>query len=326
MVLKRPATAAPEDHPKAKRSKKVEGLYARFKGKSIPEPRLARLKVKGKCCKAICWNVGGLRSVLEKRPQVFQKLVQSERPAVLAILEHRLQEGQHVQDATKKLSSLLPEYTAVKFACSKVKLGYSGVAMLIHKDFAPQAKMTAVKLEKGADEGRTMVVELPKLFVVACYVVNSGDGLKRLKDRLQHWDPKLRAYLQGLARKKPVLLLGDLNVAHGDADIWNLEAPHVPKSASTTPEERASFGKLLQAGFVDCFAQQHPEARGAFTYWSVRAGNRKPNRGLRLDYAVASAGMLSKAKSGAKVADAFHLPAYAPAGDHCPVGATVKLA
>merc|ERR1719450_1749183 len=103
--------------------------------------------------------------------------------------------------------------------------------------------------------------------------MNSGEGLVRLKERLEKWDPRLRSYLQGLAKKKPVLLLGDLNVAHRDADIWNLEAPHVPKSSTTTPEERASFGKLLTSGFVDAFAELHPAARGAFTYWSIRAGN-----------------------------------------------------
>merc|ERR1712032_140779 len=181
------------------------------------------------------------------------------------------------------------------------------------------------KLEKGADEGRTICVDMPKLFVVVSYVMNSGDGLVRLKKRLGHWDPKMRSYLQSLSKKKPVVLLGDLNVAHRDEDIWNVEAPHVPKSSTTTPEERASFGKLLQAGFVDGFAHMHPDVKGAFTYWSVRAGNRKPNRGLRLDYAIASEGMFKKTKPGAKLADAFHLPAYAPSGDHCPVGAIVRV-
>lgn len=201
MVVKRPASAA-ADAPQAKRSKKAEGLYERFKGKSIPEPRLATLKVKGNCCKAIAWNVGGLRAVLAKRPQVLQKLVRSEKPAVFAFMEHKLQEGQHVEEATKTLGSLLPEYTSVRFACSKVKLGYSGVAVMLHKDVAQKAKVTPVKLEKGADEGRTVCVELPKLFVVVCYVMNSGDGLKRHKERLQQFDPKLRSYLQGLAKKE----------------------------------------------------------------------------------------------------------------------------
>merc|ERR1712187_874609 len=109
---------------------------------------------------------------------------------------------------------------------------------------------------------------------------------------------------------------------HRDADIWNLEAPHVPKSSTTTPEERASFGRLLEGGFVDGFAQLHPEARGAFTYWSVRAGNRRPNRGLRLDYAVVSDDMVS-GRRGPRLLDVVHLASYAPAGDHCPVSATL---
>jgi len=180
------------------------------------------------------------------------------------------------------------------------------------------------KLEQGPDEGRTISVEYPKLHVVLCYVMNSGDGLCRHAERLKRFDPSLRSHLKGLARSKPVILMGDLNVAHRNKDIWNSEAPHVPKSASTTPEERESFDKLLADGFVDGFAHLHPEHNGAFTYWSVRAGNRKPNRGLRLDYAVVSQSMVSGG-AGAKLRDAFHLPKYAPGGDHCPIGASIAF-
>jgi len=207
--MKRPATAIAEDaQPKTKHGKRAEGLYARFKGKSIPEPRLpARKKMPSNACKAIVWNVGGLRALLGNRPQLLRGLVRTEKPAVLGFLEHKLQEGEQVKAATEALGSLLPDYTCARFACSKKKLGYSGVAVLLRKDVAPKAKVVSVKLETGADEGRTICVEMPKFFIVFSYVVNSGDGLVRLKERLGQWDKKLRSYLQGLAKRKPVVLL-----------------------------------------------------------------------------------------------------------------------
>jgi len=317
VVKKKPATDSRE--PPKKRTKRVEGLYEKYKGKSIPEPKVKRLGAhSSRTFKAVCWNVGGLRALLANRGQQLQKLVKEERPSLLGILEHKLQEGEHVEQVTQTLKVLLPEYDSF-FSCSKVKKGYSGTAVLLRRDVVESgAKVKFVQLERGSDEGRTIVVETAKLFVVICYVMNSGDGLVRLKERLEQWDPKLRAYLVGLSKKKPVLLLGDLNVAHRNVDIWNAEAPHVPKSASTTPEERKSFGKLLGAGFVDGFVRKHYETKGAFTYWSIRAGNRKPNRGLRLDYVVVSTSMVDR------LIDAFHLPAFAPSGDHCPVGAIIS--
>lgn len=324
MVVKEKRLAASAAASQPKRTKRAEGLYEKYKGKAIPAAKLPRGRTPAGALKAICWNVGGLHALVANHRQLqLQKLVRDEKPELLGFLEHKLQEGEQVQDMVEKLRELLPDYEAAAFSCSKAKKGYSGVAVLRRKSrLVAGAKVTCPKLEKGPDEGRTVCVELQKCFVVFCYVPNSGDGLVRLKERLGNWDSKLRTFLRGLAKRKPVLLLGDMNVAHLDADIWNLEAPHVPKSAATTPEERASFGKLLEAGFVDGFAHLHPEAMGAFTYWSVRAGNRKPNRGLRLDYAVVTKD-LAQGKGKARLADAFHLPAFAPSGDHCPVGATL---
>lgn len=161
--------------------------------------------------------------------------------------------------------------------------------------------------------------------MVLAYVPNSGDGLKRLDDRIEKWDADLQALLSATAERKPVMLVGDLNVAHLDADIWNVEAKHVEKSAGTTPQERTSFGKLLDSGFVDGFRHVHPEALGAFTYWSVRAGNKPKNKGLRLDYAVVSKDLIAEGDARPTLVDAFHLPELAPNGDHCPVGATIAL-
>jgi exodeoxyribonuclease-3/AP endonuclease-1 len=109
------------------------------------------------------------------------------------------------------------------------------------------------------------------------------------------------------------VIAGDLNVAIRDCDIWNVDAAHIPKLAGTTPQERKSFqSKFLDRGFVDTFAAAHPDKTGWFSYWSVKAGNKPKNRGLRLDYVLAD--------KKVKVLDAFISPEFAPGGDHCPTG------
>lgn len=119
-------------------------------------------------------------------------------------------------------------------------------------------------------EGRTVTLELADVVAVAAYVPNSGQKLERLDYRIDTWEPAMRAYLRELAsRGKPVVLFGDLNVGHLDADIWNVTAKHIPKSAGLTPREREAFGKLLEDGpYIDCFRHLWPEATGCFSYWS----------------------------------------------------------
>ena len=129
----------------------------------------------------------------------------------------------------------------------------------------------------------------------------------------------MRAHLRALGdQKKPVVLFGDLNVGHLDADIWNVTAKHIPKSAGLTPRERAAFGQMLEEGpYVDCFRQLWPEASGCFSFWSTRSGNELLNRGLRLDYAVASASLTDRSGPLA-LHDCAILYDYAPRGDHAP--------
>jgi exodeoxyribonuclease-3/AP endonuclease-1 len=282
-----------------------------------------------KSFKAVCWNLGGLRAFARNRPDALPELARREKPDVLGIIEHKLQDGAADTESTMKtLLESLPDYETAALHCSTAKKGYSGTLILLRKEGPKPLKVEACDLPSAKDEGRLIVVEFEALFVVLAYVPNSGDGLKRLDQRIGEWDVQLREKLVDLACKKATLLLGDLNVAHRDEDIWNVEAPHVAKSAGTTPEERASFSTLLSAGFVDGFANMHPEAIGAFTYWSVRAGNRPKNRGLRLDYAVASSSLLAAAgepgAGAAALVDVFHLPDMSQ-GDHCPVGALLRI-
>jgi exodeoxyribonuclease III len=260
----------------------------------------------------------------------LQDLLRKEQPDVLGIIEHKLQENDN--DTRKALEEAFPDYSVAAVNCSTAKKGYSGTAILLRRGGSQQPlKVEAGDMPSAAQEGRLVTVEFQDLFVVLCYVPNSGEGLKRLPERIDQWDAELRAKLITLKEKKATVLIGDLNVAHLDLDIWNVEAPHVPKSAGTTPEERESFSSLLKAGFVDGFRHVHPEAFGAFTYWSVRAGNRPKNRGLRLDYALCSEGMVSspscetcEAARAVTLVDAFHMPELCP-GDHCPVGAVIAL-
>eukprot|EP00752_Nemacystus_decipiens_P006512 g5864.t1 len=194
---------------------------------------------------------------------------------------------------------------------------------------------------KHNNEGRAITVEYEKFFVVTVYVPNSGEGLVRLKYRTKEWDPQLQSYVKALGKQKPVVVNGDFNVAHLDLDIYNRGAPHLPKNSATTKEERDSFGDWMQNGKVsDAFRRLHPEADGAYTYWSVRTNARPGNKGLRLDYFVCSDSMFeegdngkgkgggkkARADTGVVVHECFILDkATVGLSDHCPIGITLRL-
>eukprot|EP00730_Choanoeca_flexa_P014418 TRINITY_DN6302_c0_g1_i1.p1 TRINITY_DN6302_c0_g1~~TRINITY_DN6302_c0_g1_i1.p1 ORF type:complete len:445 (+),score=71.76 TRINITY_DN6302_c0_g1_i1:72-1337(+) len=167
-------------------------------------------------------------------------------------------------------------------------------------------------------EGRSITVELDQVYVVALYVPNSGQTLQRLDYRLQQWEPALLEYLQGLEKTKPVVMVGDLNVAHLDADIYNWNAKHIKKSAGCTPQERQAFTDFLEQGFVDSFRHLYPDAKGAFTYWSTRKNNRPESKGLRLDYAIMSKA-LTEPSNAVRLLDSYQLPEVY-GSDHCPIG------
>ena len=325
--------------------------------------------------KCVCWNVAGLRALMEKKPETLRAVVDAESPDVIALNEHKLQES-HVVDLTAKLRELLPEYPTARFAVSTAKKGYSGVAVLaraalptdarapasldaaakrgtISGFFTPKSNaktpMTASPVgghsaagpsllavwdgfgdfKSGyASEGRVLTMEYDRFFLVVAYVPNSGMRLDRLDYRVDVWDVDFRAYLAHLDAKKPVVFGGDLNVGHLDADIYNVSAPHVKKSAGLTPRERESWSATLAhgAGFVDTFRHFHPDVTGWFTYWSGRAGNRPRNRGLRLDYFAASTRVVVDEKEKVAVTDGFILDALTVgASDHAPIGVTLAL-
>ena len=188
---------------------------------------------------------------------------------------------------------------------------------------------TTLGLPAHDGEGRTITAEFPLFHVTNVYVPNSGQNLDRLNYRTSCWDVDFLAKMQQLEKdtKKPILWLGDLNVAYDEKDTWNEGAKHLAKSAGTTAEERASFARQLDAGYVDAFRHLHPEGRGHYTYWSQRAGNRAPNKGLRLDYFICSKELVEENVAAVdangntgkvRVRDCYMVPEIA-GSDHCPI-------
>lgn len=283
----------------------------------------------GTTARFVSWNVNGLRAVL-KRPEPLVELVRTERPHVLCLQETKLQE-QHVPECEAALRALLPpEYQFFAWDCSTTRKGYSGVALIVDPtrfDARAWQQATVVKGVGVADadvEGRSLTLHiLPALSLTTVYVPNSGAELKRLGFRVGEFDRGLAKHLDRTAAGAALTLCcGDLNVANEDADFYNPEEPRTTKQAGTTPEERASIKRTLaDTGFVDTFRHVHgAKATGVFSYWSQRARNRPVNRGLRLDYFLASpAGV-----AGGAVVDAFVLD-HVQGSDHCPVGIDVRV-
>jgi exodeoxyribonuclease III len=174
--------------------------------------------------------------------------------------------------------------------------------------------------EKHDAEGRIIAVDFPLFSFCNVYVPNAGQKLERLSYRVHEWD---KDFLQFIHDKRtdrsglPVIWLGDLNVAHTNLEVWNDGAKHLPKQAGVTPEERASFQEQLDAGHVDAFRRLHPTAAGHYSYWSMRAGNRVVNKGLRLDYFICDPSMFDE-KSRVVVRDCF-MDYTQEGSDHCPV-------
>lgn len=195
---------------------------------------------------------------------------------------------------------------------------------------------TELHLPAHDGEGRTITAEFPLFYLTNVYVPNSGAKLDRLAYRTERWDADFLNKMRRLETdgNRPVVWLGDLNVARDEKDTWNEGAKHLAKSAGTTPEERASFDRQLEAGYVDAFRHLHPEGRGHYSYWSQRAGNREPNRGLRLDYFICSKEMLleddiggregDEKKKKAFVRDSYMCPEEM-GSDHCPIVLEIEI-
>ncbi|WP_324638341.1 exodeoxyribonuclease III [Enterococcus casseliflavus] len=244
--------------------------------------------------KFISWNVNGLRAIVKKN---FSELFEALDADFFCLQETKLQEGQIELD--------LPGYH--QYWNYAEKKGYSGTAI-----FAKEPALSVrygLGIEEHDTEGRVITLEYPEFFLITCYTPNSQNELRRLDYRMT-WEDAFLAYLTELKQQKPVILCGDLNVAHKNIDIKNWKTNQ--KSAGFTPEEREKFSTLLAAGFTDTFRYFYPDAEGIYSWWSYRFNARKNNAGWRIDYFVVSDDLNERLLDAKIHTDII-------GSDHCPV-------
>lgn len=244
--------------------------------------------------KFISWNVNGLRAVFGKG---FPDIIKELDADFVCLQETKMQAGQ--------LDAELPTYTS--YWNYAEKKGYSGTA--IYTRHEPLSVAYGIDIPEHDTEGRVITLEYPDFYLVTVYVPNSQDDLRRLGYRVT-WEDAFRAYLEELDKKKPVIVCGDLNVAHKEIDLKNPKSNR--KNAGFTDEERGKFQELLDAGFVDTFRHFYPDQRDIYSWWSYRFKARERNSGWRIDYFVTSERLVPRLTS-AKI----HTEIYG--SDHCPV-------
>lgn len=243
----------------------------------------------------ISWNVNGLRAVRKKG---FDDIFLSLNADFFCIQETKLQEGQIDID--------FPGYES--YWCYAEKKGYSGTA--IFTKHTPLSVSYNIGIEEHGTEGRTITLEYEDFYLVCVYTPNAQDGLKRLDYRMS-WEDAFREYLCSLDKLKPIIVCGDMNVAHEEIDLKNAKAN--VGNPGFSDEERAKFTELLSVGFTDSFRYLYPDRRDAYSWWSYRAAARERNVGWRIDYFVVSDRLRDNIK------DAYILPEIT-GSDHCPVG------
>ena len=244
----------------------------------------------------LSFNVNSIKAYLGK-DLLSQWLPLS--PDFISIEELKLSEKEH-KDFPFVIEGYTPYWTV-----SKVKKGYSGTAILTKRK--PLSVHYGLIDGKYDEEGRATTLEFENFYYVTLYVPNSGEELKRLDFRMQ-FEKDLREYLTLLKNKKPVIVTGDLNVAHNEIDLKNPSTNH--HSAGFTDEERREFSKLLDLGFVDTFRKLHPEEK-KYSYWSYFRNARKTNAGWRLDYMLVTEDIFPLVKRSEILNDVF-------GSDHCP--------
>lgn len=251
--------------------------------------------------KAVSWNVNGLRACVGKG---FEDILRQMDADLFAVQETKLQEGQ--------IDLRLPEGYHQYWNYAQKK-GYSGTAVFAKRE--PVSVTYGIGIEEHDLEGRVITLEYPEFYFVTCYTPNSQDGLKRLDYRMK-WEDDFQAYIRGLDGKKPVILCGDLNVAHEEIDLKNPKTNH--KNAGFSDEERAKMTQLLGSGFTDTWRFFYPDLEGVYSWWSYRFRAREKNAGWRIDYFITSKSLDEKL-AGAKI----HTDVFG--SDHCPVELDVDL-
>ncbi len=244
--------------------------------------------------KLISWNVNGLRACLKKG---FMESFRALDADVFCLQETKMQPEQAILDLTGYK----------QYWNSAERKGYSGTAVFSRVE--PLDVTYGLGIEEHDHEGRVITLELPSFYLVTVYTPNSKRELERLDYRMV-WEDAFRAYLTELDAKKPVVVCGDLNVAHQEIDLKNPKTNR--RNAGFTDEERGKFGELLDAGFLDTFRTLHPDVTGAYTWWSYLRKARLTNAGWRIDYFLTSKRLQERIENASIHAEIF-------GSDHCPV-------
>lgn len=250
--------------------------------------------------KFISWNVNGLRACVKKGFMDFFKCIDAD---FFCIQETKMQISQ--------LTFEFPGYH--HFFCDAEKKGYSGTA--IFAKTKPISASYGIGIAEHDNEGRVITLEYDNFYLVNVYTPNSKRELLRLPYRME-WEDAFLQYLKALDSKKPIILCGDLNVAHKEIDLKNPKTNR--KNAGFTDEERDKFTALLNAGFIDSFRMLNPDLEGAYTWWSMISRAREKNTGWRIDYFVVSARLNDKIINAGIHADIY-------GSDHCPVSLDMDL-
>lgn len=242
----------------------------------------------------VSWNVNGLRAVMGKNLMEFFNEIDAD---IFCLQETKLQEGQIEMD--------LPGY--YQYWNYAEKKGYSGTAIFTKKE--PVSVSYGIGIDEHDHEGRVITLEFDDFYMVTVYTPNSQDELRRLEYRMK-WEDDFREYLLKLNHEKPVIVTGDMNVAHREIDLKNPKTNR--RNAGFTDEERGKMTELLDSGFIDTFRYFYPDTEGIYSWWSYRFKAREKNAGWRIDYFLVSKDMESRLKD-AKI----HTEVLG--SDHCPV-------
>jgi len=253
--------------------------------------------------KIISWNINGVRAITKK--DFFGDFSKMD-PDIICFQETKAQDDE-VKTALSKITQYHQYYNSAE------RKGYSGVAVLSKKE--PVAVTYDMGVAEHDNEGRVICLEFDTFFLVNVYVPNSGQQLERL-DYRKTWDEDFRSYLINLKKSKPVIICGDLNVAHRPIDLKNDKANY-NKTAGYTQIEIDGMDSLLNAGFVDTYRHFHPDSV-AYTYWSYRFKSRERNSGWRIDYFLVSEPLFEKIKNVAILSEYY-------GSDHCPIQLEIEL-
>ena len=249
--------------------------------------------------KLISWNVNGIRACVGKNFMEFFNEVNAD---IFCLQETKLQENQ----IDLQLDGYHQYWNYAK------KKGYSGTAIFTKKE--PLSVMYGINIEEHDQEGRVITLEFEDFYMVTVYTPNSQNELKRLDYRMK-WEDDFRNYLKELDDKKPVIVCGDLNVAHKEIDLKNPKTNR--KNAGFTDEERNKFTELLNSGFIDTFRYFYPDKESIYSWWSYRFKAREKNAGWRIDYFCTSERMKDRLVSA-------HIHTDVLGSDHCPVELVIK--